>query len=256
MIDFHSHILPGMDDGAKSVQMSLEMLKKSAKDGVTDILSTSHCYPRDNGSFVFFLEGREKSFAELSEAMEKDGGVFPKIHLGCELNLRCDAASFKDIGKMCIENTDYILVEMPFEPWNERTIEWVYNLKVLGLNPVMAHIDRFLNQKDSVLNSLFELDLLYQVNTEAILDRRMEKQLRRLFEYGYIHVLGTDMHNMSARKPNMAEAAAAAEKKFGGGCIIKLSENAEDILNNKQPRNSKIDIEAKKTIFTKIFQKN
>ena len=255
MIDFHSHILPGMDDGATSCEVSLEMLKKSRSSGVDAVIATSHCYPHSNNSLLRFLDRREAAYESLCEAIEKDGGEYPKIIKGCELNMFIDIAKLPDVGRMCISGTDYIMVEMPSDPWKEWMTEAVYNLTVLGLKPVMAHIDRFLNQKRDALLALFELDVLYQVNTSAFLTRRMEKQMRTLLEEGHAHFLGTDMHNMQTRTPNMAEAKKAMNENFGGECWGYFEENALAALKNQPPVSDFFTPEPKKSFLLKLFEK-
>ena len=255
MVDFHSHILPNIDDGSQSVEMSLEMLKASYEAGVTDVVATSHCYPRENASLLNFLKRRELSYNDLLEAMEKDGGNFPKIHLGCELNMSMDIARLPNIGSMRIADTDYIMVEMPFDPWREWMSEAVYNLTVLGLKPIMAHIDRFLGQKKEALMSVFELDVIYQVNTSLFLDKHMSKVARDLLSDGKAQLLGTDMHNMQTRKPDMKEAKVILEDKYSPECIDFFKENAFNVLQNKAVSKMDFQLPQKKSFLRSLFEK-
>ena len=165
MIDCHSHIIPNIDDGAESVEMAMEMLKQSAKHGVTDIISTSHCYPRYAQSIDHFLEKRTNGFEMLKDAIKESNIDVPRIHLGSEVNMITDIAEFSNISKLCIEDTKYILIEMPYTPWKEWMFDSVYRLTLMGLKPIMAHIDRFLFQDKALLDTLFELDAQINLST-------------------------------------------------------------------------------------------
>lgn len=255
MIDFHSHIIPGIDDGSENVEMSLEMLRQSTQHGVTSVLSTSHCYPRYPESIDHFLDRRRRGMAVLSKEIENSDMSLPKICLGCEVNMYTDIAEFENISDLCIENTNYIMVEMPYEPWKEWMIDSVYKLTVRGLRPVMAHIERFLMQDAAMLNSLYELDVLYQVNADLFIDKHMAKLADKLLSDGHAHVLGSDMHNLSTRRPNMGEAYENIIKRYGEDCIEFFTLNSEKILNNEPVLSLFFKIPEKPSLISRLWRK-
>ena len=255
MIDLHAHILPDFDDGAKSVEESLEMLRESKRQGVDKIVSTSHCYPKREGSIRGFIEDRNECLKVLSRAVEETGEELPQIYAGCELNICRDFTEDDGLKELCIEGTDYLLLEMPYEPWTEKVIEVVYKTTLKGIRPVMAHIDRFLYQKQEMLNSLFELDVLYQVNAEAFLDKRMIKQISELFSMGCAHFIGTDMHNLTSRKPTMDEAKTRILKTLGEDYWKYLETNNSLLLKNEELNPFAHKKLVKKTLFQRIFNK-
>lgn len=255
MIDLHSHILPEFDDGAKSVEESLEMLRESKRQGVDKIVSTSHCYPKREGSIRGFLNDRAEALAWLKEEIAKSGEDLPEIYAGCELNICRDFTEDDGLKELCIEGTDYLLLEMPYEPWSESVIEVVYKTTLKGIRPVMAHIDRFLYQKPEMLNALFELDVLYQVNAEAFMDRHMIKQVEGLFDAGRANFIGTDMHNLGSRKPCMGEARERILKYFGEDYWKYLENNNSLILQNLELNPFAHRKLNKKTLFQRIFSK-
>lgn len=255
MIDFHSHIIPGIDDGSESAEMSVEMLRISTQHGVTDVVSTSHCYPRCRESIEHFLDRRRRGMARLSAAMAESDMSLPKIHLACEVNMYTDIAEFDNIGELRIGNTDYIMIEMPYDPWKEWMIDSVYKLTVKGLKPIMAHIDRFLMQDKAMLESLYELDVLYQVNAELFADKKMSKFADKLLSDGHAHVLGSDMHNTRRRSPNMGAAYENILKRYGEGCISFFTANSEKILNNKPAASLFFDIPEKQPFFSRLWKK-
>ena len=255
MIDFHSHIIPNIDDGSESTEMSLEMLRQSTQHGVTDIISTSHCYPRYPQSIDHFIERRTDGIKVLSEAMTQSDMTMPKIHLASEVNLVTDISEFPNLSKLCLENTDYILLEMPYDPWKEWMIDTVYKITLKGLKPIMAHIDRFMLQDASLLNSLFELDVLFQVNAELFIQKQFSKFADNLLSEGHAHLLGSDMHNTAARKPNMNIAYENIIKRYGTECIEYFNENSRKVLNNEPVTQRYFRVPEKQSFFSRLFKK-
>lgn len=224
--DFHSHVLPLMDDGAKSVEMSLTMLGESVKQGVDGVVATSHCYPNSEKSIEKYLSGRRSSLAMISEA---EG--LPKLYMGCEVHLTGDLSRFSNIKKLCIENTSYMLLEMPTSKWTDVTIDNVYKLTLLGIKPIIAHDERNMHQDTRLRNSLYELDVLIQINAPSLMLREYRRDIDRLFKMGMAHVIGTDMHNLTTRKPCMEEARKIVVRRYGEKCWEYLMRNAERVIS-------------------------
>lgn len=253
LIDMHSHILPNIDDGARDIETSVKMLTQSYLHGVGSVLSTSHCYPKAPESIEHFLLRRKAALNELNSAIS-ESDTMPHIYEACEVNMTTDISELRNISKLCIENTDYILVEMPYTPWREWMIDSVYKLTLQGLKPIMAHIDRFIAQNPELLNSLFELDVLYQVNAELFLDRRMTKAADKLIENGRAHVLGSDMHNLDKRKPNLKDACDVITLRYGHICLEQMIQNARSILNNEPIPYLLLKTDEKKGFWSRIFK--
>ena len=124
MIDFHSHFLPNIDDGAKNLDESLEMLRISKKSGVDTVVSTSHCYAFDGSSSIqSFLEKRQLAYSQVSSAIQDSNELYPEIVLGCEVHLVHNLSTFPELPLLCIQNTDYILLEMPSSEWKDEDFE-------------------------------------------------------------------------------------------------------------------------------------
>lgn len=254
MIDCHAHILPCFDDGAKDVETSLKMLSESRTQGVDKVISTSHCYPKSADSILHFVSRRENSFRQLMSETEKDKEKYPQIYLGCELNMLTDVSEYRETRLCCINKTDYILIEMPSAAWKEWMIEAVYKLTVRGYKPIMAHIDRYMNQQREMLEALYELDVLYQLNTEAFLSPAVSKQVRKLLENGRAHVLGSDMHNMESRAPNMKAAVKEIIRNYGSECAGYFEQNAMKIINGEEISDSEQRTFQRKGILEKLFK--
>ena len=242
MIDFHSHILPAIDDGAKDVSVSEKMLAKSKESGVSDIVLTSHCYPRTEHDIERFLAKRAQAFE-----------IFPKtsinLYKGCEVHLTTDITRFKNSRKLCIENANYMLLEMPVSPWRDEDIENVYKLTIMGIIPVIAHNERNSHQKLAVRNALCDLDVLIQINAPSLSEKCFKKEIDRLMSAGMVHVIGTDMHNLTSRPPCMDKAVKVIKKRYGDECVDYLEENARRILNGEEISYRDFKAFKKKTLF-------
>lgn len=232
MIDFHSHILPFIDDGSSSIEMSLNMLADSYNQGVTTVVATPHCYLMKDSSIDVFINNRKKSFDALTEAIKRDERTFPEIRLGCELRIIKEIDDMKSLEKLCIEGTDYIMVEMPYKDWDVNYYDFLYEMILRNLHPIMAHIERFWNHKKD-FNNLYSLDLLYQVNAESFIKSPFKRYIPKLFEDGAIHIIGSDMHDMKVRPSYMKKAADTIIKVYGEKRLDYLMKNAENVLNNK-----------------------
>lgn len=252
MIDFHSHILPQFDDGSESMEMTLKMLNLSRRAGVDKIISTSHCYPASSQDIDEFVKKRDSIIDDIKSITASSDVGYPEIIKGCEMNLYTDISEYDNIKKACIEGTNYLLLEMPWGTWSDWMIECIYRLTIKGIRPVMAHIERFLDHDTELLEQIFELDVLYQVNGEIFLDKRCRRIVDMLIKRGLIHVIGSDMHNMESRRQNLHEARRTIEERYGKECFDYLMSNAERIINN-QPIEKKQFTPVKTSFISKIF---
>ncbi len=255
MIDFHSHILPDLDDGAKDIKISLDMIRESSNQGINTIVSTSHCYPKNEESIEHFLSRRDIAFKKLSDEITSSDTTFPKIIKGCEVHMLTDLGELKNISELCIENTNYILVEMPYTPWKEWMLESVYKLTLMGLRPIMAHIDRYAVQDIENLSILVEFGVIFQINGELFLDKKMKKTADKIMHDSYAHILGSDMHSMNTRKPNLSEAKDIIISRYGAECYEQMLENAYFILNNHEIKHRTLNIHKQKNKLLNIFSK-
>lgn len=246
MIDFHTHILPRIDDGAGSEEISLEMLKSAYALGTDVVVLTSHFYPREAESIKSFLDRRGRRYKGLVEFCA--GHEIPEMRLAAEVNLHTNISKFPDLHDLCIEGTDYMLVEMPMSKWEDWMYECIYNLTVKGIKPIIAHIDRYLHYPKSALTSLDEVHPIYQVNADAFLTFKGRCAMLRLFNEGKLHIIGSDMHGLEKRKNNLPQAYIELESRFGEEFIAYVEQNGEKILDNdKVSRRKKHFPKVKKT---------
>lgn len=233
-VDFHSHILPGMDDGAKNTEMSVRMLEKLYDDGVDTVVLTPHFYRRDE-EISHFLKRREKSYTELLKAVEGMENC-PKLLLGAEVYFYPSLSADPDFGKLAVEGTDYVLLELPFEHFYQNFFSGYSKfINNCGQKIILAHIERYL----SFGNDAEEFDRLLgfgkavcQMNCGSIAGAGFfeQRKMMKLIKDGYISVLGTDAHNTDSRPPLFGKA----EKKITAKCkreeFERLCRNSSAIL--------------------------
>lgn len=223
MIDIHSHVLPGIDDGSKNVEESLAMLRSSARQGIGCVAATPHFYPMEN-SPERFLERREAAAERLRAAWEPG---LPKLLLGAEVYYFTGISQAKELDALCLGGT-LLLLEMPFCPWTERmAAETIALREQRGLNVVLAHIERYFRWQSKWLwAELLDRGLLMQCNADFFLDWRTKRKARKMLSEGGIHLLGSDAHNMTSRPPRMG----AARSSIGEAGWRRLEENVHELL--------------------------
>lgn len=204
MIDFHSHILPGIDDGSRDTDESLELLRMCSEQGVTKIAATPHFYP-DYDTPERFLKRRRESMLRLKERLD-DGA--PEIILGAEVYYFAGISSNESVGDLRLGNTGILLLEMPFAKWSSSMIAEILDLHGRnGISVMIAHIERYLDfQNDDVWESLLKHGVIIQSNAEFFTNWRTKRRALRMFRSGMIHVLGSDCHNTKDRTENMGKA--------------------------------------------------
>jgi len=234
MIDFHSHILPGMDDGADCVETSLAMLRESKRQGVDLICSTSHFYA-DEEDPRSFLSRRSEAFSRLLAAME-DPSEYPKILLGAEVLYFPGISVAEEVRELCLEKSPFLLIEPPMMPWSESMLDEVEQCgEALGCVPVIAHIDRYMRMLNDY--KLFERvknrKVLVQVNASFFLHRDTEDFALECLQKGRFHFIGSDCHDMERRCPNLGDAADVIHEAGADGSLIELNDRLYQIVGIK-----------------------
>lgn len=204
--DFHTHILPNLDDGSRSLEQSLKMLKMEAQAGVKRVVFTPHFYPHES-SISGFLQARESSFNSLLEAA-KDVPDLPEMFLGAEVYFYRGMSATEELKKLTIGDSPYLLVEMPMGDWTEAMYEELENLHRNGLHPIIAHLDRYISpfNTQGIPEKLARLPVLVQMNTEALHSFWKRKQFIKYLKKNRVHLIGTDCHGCTFRPPEMQKA--------------------------------------------------
>ena len=216
IIDFHSHSLPGIDDGSADVAESVAMLQMEAAQGVTHVVATPHFYARYNTPEVF-LEKRDAAEAALRAEMAKHPGL-PELHIGAEVSFFRGMSDSEMLEQLVIRGTRSILIEMPLPPWTDafyRELEAIWAKR--KLTPIIAHIDRYIGpfRTRGIPERLMELPVLVQANGEFFLEGGTASMALRMLRRGQLHLLGSDCHSTRSRKPNLGDAVQRIVRKLG-----------------------------------------
>ncbi len=232
MIDLHSHALPQIDDGAKNLEMSIEMLCESFSQGVELCALTPHCVLHRPNSLEKFLNKRKENFGLLQENISQTNSLVPELRLGAEVYFDNDLSQYDGIEKLCIEGTNLLLVEFPMQNASKKSYDWLYSLTLKGIRPLIAHVDRY-ECYEAFLNDFSDLDVAYQLNAENFLSFFGRRRIKKIFKYDENFIVSSDMHNLENRPSNMGAAFSRAEKMLGTAKAEKLFEkNAADLLNS------------------------
>ncbi len=189
MVDFHAHVLPCVDHGSDSLNTSLKQIVMAKKAGVKKIVATPHYYDNKD-SLSEFLQRREEGYKSLQEALVASS-IDVDIIKAAEVNLQTDL--FKnDLKKLCIGDTNFLLLEMPMNiNWNSWHYDAIDEIIALGINPIIAHVNRY---SSYYTKRLFEKDILFQVNIEAFLSFSSRRNVLSLYKNGNAHFIGSDIH--------------------------------------------------------------
>lgn len=240
IVDIHSHILPGVDDGSKSMEMSQEMLDIAYEEGIGIMFATPHHMPEGRNVSPKGIEERVAKLQEYADAKKYDLTILP----GNEIYYHSDAPDMLEEGKICtLAGTSYVLVE--FAPMDES--RYIRNslaeLQNMGYDPIIAHVERYMSlckPPFDKIEQLREMGILIQINatsimggfgkpTKALVEKLLKKQL--------VDFIGTDAHrNEGNRAPRMTECAEYLSKKYDARYVEKiLYRNAEKYILSQLP---------------------
>ena len=213
MIDLHTHILPGIDDGARTLDDALDMARAFVADGVTAIAATPHVrddYPTSADVMLHAVDALRRTLDAEGIALT----VLPGAELALEWIARLDEA---ELRRLTLAGSGrYVLVETPYYGWPVELVERLLSLRVAGFTPVLAHPERNpeVQQNPSLLAPLVRGGTLVQV-TSASLDGRLGARSRqtalRLVAAGLGHLVASDAHTPEVRAAGMRSAVDAIQ---------------------------------------------
>lgn len=230
LIDLHTHILPGIDDGASDETEAVAMLDALHRQRVDTVVLTPHYHP-ENGALNDFLECREASFERLKRSLPASVPV--RLLPGSETFLSPALFNYTDIAPLCIGGR-YLLVELPYSirftpPVCQHIMKVSY---AYGVRPILAHMERYadLMRHPKVLEGLIEDGLLTQINLSSWASFRTRRRLEKLMKRGFVHLLGSDCHHLKIRPPEWRQWIPKMEKSMGAQRIEQLMRNARDVI--------------------------
>lgn len=230
--DFHAHILPGIDDGSKSIEQSVLMLQQEAAQKIGHIVATPHFYA-DQQSPNSFLENRMQAETRLRKAIREFPNL-PSLSVGAEVYFFDGISTSELLPQLTIGNTNAILIEMPMSDWSERNLQELTEIyEGRGLIPIIAHLDRYIRpfHTKGLPERLAELPVLVQANASFFLAHKTRRLAFRLLRQNKIHLLGSDCHNLSTRPPNLGDALNAIRLQLGDQIIERIATQGNDLFS-------------------------
>jgi protein-tyrosine phosphatase len=221
MIDIHSHVLPGLDDGSPSLEESLKMLRVAAETGTTDLVATPHA----NLQFRFDPDAVAQKLAELAEAF----GNAVRLHCGCDFHFYYDNIqdALAHPEKFTINHKKYLLVEFSDLLIAKSTDDVFTRLLEAGIVPIITHPERnyLLHRRLDQIRSWVERGCLVQVTAQSLLGRfgsGARDVSRELLKRGLVHFVASDAHDSRDRAPRLDLAYRDVAKRFGGALAERL----------------------------------
>lgn len=187
LLDFHAHVLPGLDHGSDSVETSLSQLKLAKAAGIKQVIATSHFYPEKHNAEEF-VRLRRESYLRLAEHLNED---LPKVKLGAEVLMCAGIESMPSLSELFIEGTKILLLELPFADFSPSYADSVYNLTRSGVEVVLAHAERY-NEEN--IDLLIENGARLQLNANVLCGVFIPKHVKRWLKEGRVVALGSDIH--------------------------------------------------------------
>lgn len=229
MIDIHTHVLPGMDDGAKDADEANQMLCLLKAQGITQVVLTPHFYAWEE-SLSAFLQRRMAAYQKIKE-------LEIGLYLASETRLTEEVFLCESMDDLCIPNTRALLLELPFDNvWNNRIFRQIERLmSQYGVQPIIAHVERYraVHKNKNVLKELIDLGCLLQINTDSLVNRLTRAKTLRLIRDGWVQFIGSDCHNMQTRRPRHSEFQEILQEKLGENYAKYFHNNAKELLTRE-----------------------
>ncbi|MDQ6420690.1 CpsB/CapC family capsule biosynthesis tyrosine phosphatase [Paenibacillus sp. LHD-117] len=235
MIDIHTHILPGIDDGAASIEDALDLARAASQEGITALIATPH---HANGTYMNPAGGVIRLVDELNERLT-ESGIPVSVHTGQEIRVHDDLLdAWHRHELLTMAGSKFVLLEMPSSRIPKGMPDLVHELAIMGLLPVIAHPERNAEvvQHPERLEELIDLGAYAQVTTHSLLGgfgKRIEQASWEFLKRGNIHLVSSDAHHALRRGFRMREAYAAIERTMGASWTAYLQANAANVLEDK-----------------------
>ena len=216
-MDIHSHILPSVDDGAKDIDESIEMIKTAIDDGIEAVVATSHVLNNLNREIDELYRSR---FDQLSERVQKENLPI-KVFLGSEIMFQFGLKAAKDLGIATLDgNGRYFLIEVPMRSFPDQFEDAMFKMRAAGLTSILAHPERnaVLGNDEELVYRLANQGVLLQINASSLSPRarsRIREAAWNMITKGLVHFIATDAHDLASRPLILSRARDAVREELG-----------------------------------------
>ncbi|KKI93269.1 tyrosine protein phosphatase [Bacillus sp. SA1-12] len=235
MIDIHSHILPGVDDGAQTVEDAISMAKLAVEEGITKIIATPH---HQNGKYINSKEHILEEVIDLNRILQNEK-IPLEVLPGQETRIYGELLDDLEKGDILTLNaSNYLFIELPSGHVPRYTEKLLFDVQLKGLTPVIVHPERNSEviENPEILFNLVKKGSLTQVTAGSIsghFGKKIQKFSMQLIETNQTHFISSDAHNISTRKFRIRESISVVEKEFGRQAVYYFHENAELLIQGK-----------------------
>ncbi|MCB5237689.1 tyrosine-protein phosphatase [Niallia circulans] len=235
MIDIHSHILPGIDDGAQTIEDSIEMAKAAVNEGITTIIATPH---HKNNQFTNLKSSILTKVNDLNTVLKQEN-IPLTVLPGQEVRIYGEV--LEDYYKeeiLTLNHTKYLFIEFPSSSVPRYAERLLYELQTEGIIPIIVHPERNkeLQEKPDLLYQFVKNGALTQVTASSVagyFGKNVKKFSEQLIEHNLTHFVASDAHNVHNRSFKMMEGLDVIEENFGVDYIYLFKENGELLLEDK-----------------------
>ena len=234
MIDLHCHILPGIDDGSKNLEISLNMLKMQKEQGVDKVMFTPH-FKIDEMTYEEFLQKREES-KQILLSNEECQKLDMTLKTGSEVYFSLKLLELEDLQPLCFEGSDYMLIEFSTKMKPYGIKEALTSLLGMGYTPILAHVERYgyFAEDPTLLYDLVMDGCLAHINAETLIKNSVRKRTAmKYLKWDLVHFICSDSHSDEHRIPNVKEGYEVVRRAFGEDYVQWLTDNSEKVFNGK-----------------------
>ena len=230
MIDFHSHVIPFIDDGASDLNEAESMLLSAKNQGISTIIATPHFNPYFE-SVEDFIKKRDLNYQKLLTVCPEGLTVIP----GAEVKLVNNLSKIPNIKDLCIKGTNLILIEPPKAPWPKYIFNEIFNIAgSQKVTPIIAHVERYAKNPGDVkkISKLLYMDVIIQLSIDSFSSVFKRRILKEILKMDQKIIVSSDAHNSTYRKYNFDAFKKSVIKHFGPELLEMFYDNAIEVYNN------------------------
>lgn len=262
LIDLHCHILPGIDDGAPDLDLSLAMARRAVADGITVTACTPHIMP---GYYDNTGPGIRKHVKALQTALAEND-IPLTLTTGADVHLVTDLVAGLKSGRiLSLADSRYFLFEPPHNVAPPRMMESIYDVMSAGYVPIITHPERlrWIEEQYDVMGQAVHNGAWIQLTAASVtgkFGKRAQYWSERMLDEGLVHILATDAHNMRTRSPILSEAVEVVCKRLGESAALDMVfARPQAVLDNAPPSTLPAPLgtrkpEGKGGFFQRLFQ--
>lgn len=237
MVDIHSHILNNIDDGSKSIEESIKILKEYEKINITDVVLTPHYIYE--GNYQVDNKIKQKLFDELNKKLQQEN-ININLYLGNEIYANDNIIELLNDNKISsINNSKYLLIEFPIYVENKQSYNIIHNIVLSGYIPIIAHPERYkyVQRNFNILNEYIKLGALLQINKDSLFGKygkEAKKTVKKMIKKRLVTTIGTDLHSINrtiySTDKLKRKIIRLSNKEY---CNRIIEENGVKIINNE-----------------------